>query len=180
MDGTTLSSAGAIPGTNVGLGYQTVGFPDINGDGKADKVIEHTASGYQVAFLMNGLTMTSAGGLPGAAAGYTTMGFPDLDGDGKDDKVIQRDSDGNSVAFLLNGLSAASSSSIAGTDTAGGWTLKGFPDIDGDGKADQVLVHSDGRTYGYVMNGLSLSSDGALNATPAGYTQADWSDRWLP
>lgn len=183
MDGLTVTDSAAIAGTNVGAGYTTVGFPDLDGDGKADKVVENTATGYTVAFLMDGLSLKLATPIAGTnvGAGYETMGFPDINGDGKADKVVERDSDGNSVAFILDGAALLDSGGIPGTPTGASYILRGFPDLNGDGKADKVVTRlSDGKTYGYVMNGVAFTDDGSLPATPDGFASSGWVELWAP
>ncbi len=181
MDGLTLQQAIPIAGTNKAAGYTTMGFPDINGDGNADKVVEQTSSGYTVAFFLDGGTLLDSTPIVGTSAGYTTVGFPDLNGDGFDDKVIQRDSDGNSVAFLLQGDMLLGSGGIPGTPIGAGYTLGGFPDLNGDEKADKVVTRAvDGATYGYVMDGISFTDDGDLPSTPDGFAASGWVELWAP
>ena len=168
-----------ISQTNVASGFTTAGYPDLNGDGKSDKVVE-AANGFSVGFLLDGLTTTAAQAIPGTnvGAGYVTVGFPDLNGDGKADKVVENTTTGYTVAFLMDGLNLLEAGAIPGTNVGAGYTTVGFPDINGDGKADKVVQSAAGYTVAFVMDGLTVLSSGAISGTNvgAGYSTAGFPD----
>jgi endonuclease/exonuclease/phosphatase family metal-dependent hydrolase len=123
-------------------------YADINGDGKADKILWHPTvnSGKTMVYLSNG------DGQFTASASYSTAGpsstattkyyFTDLNGDGRADKIFWRpdvykgklkiyfsDSDGtfDGPLFSLRGASSDATTQFF------------FADISGDGKADQLF-----------------------------------------
>ncbi|MEV6674408.1 FG-GAP-like repeat-containing protein, partial [Streptomyces sp. NPDC051162] len=132
---------------------------DINGDGKADYVIVED-DGSVRAFLNKGGDghggWTDYGRI---ATGTGTAGnkvrFADINGDGKADYLIVGDN-GSVRAFLNNG-----------GDGHGGWTDYGliatgtgttsnkvrFADINGDGKADYLIVGDNGSVRAFLNNG---------------------------
>jgi hypothetical protein len=180
LDGVSApTGSGAISQTNVAAGFTTAGYPDLNGDGKSDKVVE-AANGFSVGFLLDGLTTTAAAAIPGTnvGAGYVTAGFPDLNGDGKADKVVENTTTGHTVAFLMDGLTLLSAAAIPGTNIAAGFTTVGFPDINGDGKADKVVQSAGGFTVAFLMDGLTVLGAGAISGTNValGYTTAGFPD----
>jgi hypothetical protein len=157
--------------------YETIQFPDIDGDGKAD-VCGRGGAGVSC-FLSDG------SGFPASVAGpawsndngwdhpryYSTIQFADIDGDGKAD-VCARASDGiRCVRF--DGTSFATE--VRGPEWSNGnawgdpryYSTIQFADINSDGKADvcgrgAVGIHcalSDGNGFPTPLNGPAWSND---------------------
>jgi hypothetical protein len=154
----SVVSAGSIPA--LPAGSSLLGWPDLNGDGKSDMVIQNDSTGATTGFLMDGLEPTEMGSVPGLP-GYETIGFPDLDGDGNADIVLQSAS-GFTYAYLMNGLDVSSAAPIPSAPSSQNYSTSGFPDLNGDGAADVVIQHSGGYAYGYLMAGTSVSDEGSV------------------
>ncbi|MFC5718580.1 FG-GAP-like repeat-containing protein [Streptomyces gamaensis] len=132
---------------------------DINGDGKADYLVVRE-SGAVHAWVNNG-TDVQGGWVAygqfagGASATGSRVRFADVNGDGKADYLVLGE-DGSVRAYLNNG-----------GDGNGGWEEYGliatgtgapgskvrFADIDGDGKADYLVVEDDGSVRAWVNHG---------------------------
>ena len=167
--GTFVSvlATGALP--VLPPGYSLLGWPDLNGDGNSDMVMQHTG-GYTVAYLMTGLTAGAAAQVPGlpTASGYTTIGFPNLDGLNGADIVVQH-SGGYTVAYLMNGTTVLSSGAVPGLV---GYSTVGFPNLDGAAGQDIVLQHSGGYSVAYLMNGLAVTEGPTQVPGLANYTSS--------
>ncbi len=144
---TTEFSDGLGWGANAGL-YQTVQFPDVNGDGRAD-VCGRSVLGILCAlsngsgFLAPSVWSTDFSDAAGwtQRSQYSTVQFPDLDGDGRADVC------GRAAAGLLCALSDGarflSPTSTQLFNDATGWSASPstfstiqFADLDGDGQLD--------------------------------------------
>lgn len=147
-------------------------FADINGDGKADFLAVDPASGAIQAWQNLGQLALSGGSFNfeslGQIAAGVTVGslknpgshviFADIDGDGKADYIVVDLVSGLGYAWLNGGPTAN-----------GGWiwypvktpvTLPTgnhgyfyFADIDGDGKADFLIVQDNGSILGFLNEG---------------------------
>ncbi|MEV8475339.1 FG-GAP-like repeat-containing protein [Streptomyces sp. NPDC051173] len=145
--------------TGVGAGGGKVRLADIDGDGKADYLVVGE-NGSVRAFVNNG--GDGHGGwkeygqiATGTGAVSDKVRFADIDGDGKADYLVVED-DGSVRAWINNG-----------GDGHGGWKDYGridggaavpadkvrFADIDGDGKADYLVVGENGSVRAFVNNG---------------------------
>ncbi|QLE74457.1 hypothetical protein FGW37_25215 [Streptomyces rectiverticillatus] len=132
---------------------------DFNGDGKADYLVTED-NGAVRAYVSNG--GDGHGGwinkgivAAGAGAPGSKVRFADINGDRKADYLIIEDN-GAVRAFINNG-----------GDGQGGWTDRGiiatgtgapaskvrFADIDGDGKADYLVVEDNGAVHAWINNG---------------------------
>ncbi|MBL8940548.1 MAG: VCBS repeat-containing protein [Archangium sp.] len=144
---TTEFSDGLGWGGNAAL-YQTVQFPDVNGDGKADVCGRGTlgiicALSDGTRFLASSQWSTDFSDAAGWAqrSQFSTLQFPDLDGDGKADVC------GRAAAGLLcamsDGTRFVSPTATQLFNDASGWgaspstsaTIQ-FADLDGDGQLD--------------------------------------------
>ncbi|MFF7729283.1 FG-GAP-like repeat-containing protein [Streptomyces sp. NPDC008001] len=132
---------------------------DVDGDGKADYLVVED-NGSVKAWINNG--GTDHGSWSGRGTFATGVGAPgskvrfaDINGDGKADYLVLND-DGSVKAWINNG----------GTDH-GGWSERGtfatgvgapgskvrFADINGDGKADYLVVKEYGAVQAWLNNG---------------------------
>jgi len=157
--------------------YTVLGWPDLDGDGDTDLVIQHSG-GYTYAYLMNGLNVQSEGQVPGLpTATYSTIGFSNLDGLMGDDIVIQEDG-GYTYAYLMNGTSVADEGPVPGLPTATYSTI-GFPNLDDANGGDIVIQEDGGYTYAYLMNGLSIADEGQVPGLPTTtYSTVRWAESW--
>ncbi|WP_344024824.1 FG-GAP-like repeat-containing protein [Streptomyces luteireticuli] len=142
--------------TDVKAPADRVHFADINGDGKADYLVVNE-KGAVHAWLNNGSDhWTNYGQIAtGTGAAGSRVRFADFDGDGKADYLVVDDN--GAVHVWLN----------RGGDGHGGWTARGtvatgtgapsncvrFADINGDGKADYLVVDDNGRIHAWLNRG---------------------------
>jgi hypothetical protein len=161
--------------------WETIQFPDLNGDGRAD-VCGRAADGLYCG-LSTGTSFTPSSfwtnnysdvhGWMQDVAYWETIQFPDLNGDGKAD-VCGRAADG-----LFCGLSTGTSftpssfwtnnySDVHGwKQTAAYWETIQFPDLNGDGKAD---------VCGRAADGLYCGLSTGTSFTPSTYRTNNYSD----
>ncbi len=152
-DFVSVLASGALP--VLPPGYSLIGWPDLNGDGNSDMVMQHTG-GYTVAYLMTGLTAGPATALPSlqTGLGYSTIGFPDLDGvNGAD--IVWQHSGGYTVAYLLDSALVSTQGILPSLQTGLGYSTIGFPDLDGAAGADIVWQHSGGYTVAFLLQGTT-------------------------
>ena len=165
MSGTTTTGQTVLPNVPAGytlLGDSDGGWPDLDGNGFTDFVIQHTG-GYTYAFLLQdagtGVSILGEGALTALPAGFSHVAWVDLDGDNDTDRVIQN-SAGGAYAFLMDGLTLEGSGALP--QPPAGWSTLGFPDLDGANGADMVVQREDGATYAYILNGTAISSQGQV------------------
>ncbi len=151
----------------VGSPRRQVRFADVNGDGKTDYLIVND-NGSVTGYLNSGVNSYTK--VPIAAGvGYpgSQVRFADVNGDGKADYLVVGDN-GSVQAWINNGTDAAG---------ANGWVPRGriatgvgspvsqvqFADINGDGKADYLVVHDNGSVQAWINNGGdTVSSTGVV------------------
>jgi hypothetical protein len=142
--------------------FQTVGFPDLNGDGKQDIVIQ-ADSGFTYAFLMDGLAVLSMGEFGSLLTpDFRTEGFPDLNGDGYADHVMSTET-GFAYAFLAEPdgdfVRVRDQGEVMGPPTPD-FRLLGFPDYDCNGRAD-IAYRDSGANVAASLSGASGLRDSA-------------------
>ncbi|MEI5097710.1 VCBS repeat-containing protein [Streptomyces sp. PmtG] len=163
---------------------EKVRFADINGDGKADYLVLED-NGAVKAWLNKGTDAKGGGGweeLGQVAAGVAPAGkvrFADINGDGKADYLVLGDN-GAVKAWLNKGTDAKG---------GGGWEELGqvaagvapaekvrFADINGDGKADYLVLEDNGAVKAWLNKGTDAKGGGgweelgqvAAGVAPAG------------
>jgi hypothetical protein len=132
--------------------------PDFDGDALADIFWRKPTTGYNWAYFMDGMSISSDGTFDNVAPSYTPQGLGDFDADGKTD-ILWRNSAGLTWFYLMDGLTVSTSTAGPQVDTS--WQVVAVDDFDGDGDADIMWRKSTGATWFYLMNGASVSSQGA-------------------
>jgi hypothetical protein len=107
MNGTTLMDGRLLsPARVADTNWKIVGSGDFNGDGRADVVWQHQATGETSVWIMNGTTLVSGTLLSPTGVGDTNWkikAVTDLNGDGQPDLVWQNTATGYLAAWLMNG-----------------------------------------------------------------------------
>lgn len=148
-------------------------YADVNGDGKADEIQWDPTlnAGHTRVYLAttNGnFSNTVVDNPEGTSAGATTVyNFADVNGDGKADKIYWNatfDAGHTRVYLATTGGSfdGTVTSGAEGASTTAG-TLFYYADVNGDGKADEILWHptlNGGKTMVYLSDG-----DGSFTAS---------------
>jgi hypothetical protein len=93
------------PATVADANWRIVGAGDLDGDGRSDLFLQHSASGLLVAWLMNGPALRRQEWLvPNQVApGWRVAAVMDLNSDNRPDLVLQHANDGRMVGWPLNG-----------------------------------------------------------------------------
>jgi hypothetical protein len=181
MSGTTTAGQTRLP--NVPAGYKLLGdsdggWPDLDGNGFTDYVIQHTG-GYTYAYLLQddgtGVSILDQRALTSLPPEFSHVAWADLDGDGDTDRVIQNPALGT-YAFLMAGLTVESQGALPVPPA--GWSTLGFPDLDGINGADMVVQRaSDGAAWAYILDGTTLGTSGQVpGLSPAQYTTIGFPD----
>jgi hypothetical protein len=137
---------------------------DFDSDGRGDVILRHKSTGENIAWLMNGVSVSGAALLSTIAdTNWVITGVGDFNADGKADVIWRNRTTGQNIAWLMNGLAVANSaflSTIADTN----WEIKGVGDLNGDGKADVLWRNkATGQNIGWLMNGLSVAGSALLS-----------------
>ena len=133
-------------------------FGDFEGNLKGDLLLRNKATGQDIGWLMNGLTVSTSGFLPTIAdTNWAIVARGDFNGDSRADVLLRNRVTGQNIGWLMNGLTVSASAflpTIADTN----WEIKGVGDFDGDRKADVILRNKvTGQNIGWLMNGLTVS-----------------------
>ena len=137
-------------------GGRVVGTADLNGDGIADILLQHSTTTWVGAFLMNGAgqVISFVPVYSGNIGGWRVVGTADLHGDGIADILLQHSTTTWVGAFLMNGAGQVISFVPVYSGNIGGWRVVGTADLNGDGIADILLQHSTTTWVGaFLMNG---------------------------
>ncbi|MEV0992648.1 FG-GAP-like repeat-containing protein [Streptomyces sp. NPDC049949] len=154
--------------------YNTLGFTDVDGDGRTD-VIGRDSSGDLWMYPHTGGSGTQTFGtrvlIGNGWQTYNILGFTDIDGNGRPD-VVGRDSSGDLWVYPHTGGT--------GTQTLGsrilignGWntySTLGFTDLNGDGRSDIVGRSPQSELYVYP----NTSSGGKVSFAGRDYMGVGW------
>jgi hypothetical protein len=135
---------------------------DFNGDGKSD-LLWRDSSGNLAAWLMNGATVSSTGGLGNVPNNWSIVGQRDFNGDGMTD-LLWRDTNGDAAIWFMNGTQVLSSAPIAAGNA--GWSVAATGDFNGDGMGDILWEDASGNLVVWLMNGATPFAVGAIGAVP--------------
>jgi hypothetical protein len=151
--------------------WQIAGIGDIDGNGMADVVWRDTTTGSVAAWLMDGLSISSSGVLPGAPpAAWVIEGVGDLDGDGKTDLVWRDTATGVVAVWLMDGLNPPIKGVYPGFPAAA-WVIVGLGDVNDDDKADLVWRNT---TTGVVAVWLVDGLNPPIKSVYPGFPAAAW------
>lgn len=144
---------------------------DLNGDGRSDLLLDRRGAFPASVWLMNGPMVAGEGraGLTGGCVegDFTHVGLGDFLGDGSID-VLTVDAHDRMLCIRLSGTQFSTARPAFGP-YAPGWEPWGVADIDGDGKADIIMLNRSERRIGYwLMDGTSPRDVSANLPWPAG------------
>lgn len=153
------------PSTGTGGGPQSLAVADVNGDGKLDVLVANyqtTTLGVLLGNGSGGFTLQAAMPRIGVS-NPTSLVVADVNGDGKVD-ALATDSNGRGLSVILNNGNGSFTYQNTSPDTGGDVPYDvAVGDVNGDGKADALVVNSFSGTLGVLLgagNGsFSLQSD---------------------
>ena len=128
---------------------------DLNGDGHADLVWQHTGSG-QVAvwFLEDGMVIGSAIMAHVPDTRWQLVGLGDLDADGQPDLVWRHAPTGTIALWFMDGVTLRTTATL---QSPRDWSLSAVGDLNGDGTADFLWRHStSGQVATWLMQGSQV------------------------
>ncbi|MSU60946.1 MAG: VCBS repeat-containing protein, partial [Pedosphaera sp.] len=173
MNGSTQTGAEVLNPSNPGdKNWQVAGVADIDKDGNADLVFQHT-DGTLAVWYMNGINLTSAA-LPTPSTpgdkNWRVVGLGDFNADGKQDIAFQH-TDGTLAVWYMNGA-ALTQATLTSPSNPGDskWRVIGVADRNGDGKVDLLFQHTDYSVAVWNMNGITLTSAQLLSPSNSGAT----------
>ncbi len=118
----------------------------------------HAATGQNVAWFMNGVTIASTSSLAAAPdPNWEMAATADFNGDGQDDIVWHNLATGQNVIWFMNGSTLLSVMSLP-TVADRGWQIGAAIDLSGDGQPDLVWRNAvTGQNVIWVMNGETVA-----------------------
>lgn len=160
-----VSAAAALAGST---GKAVPG--DMTGDGRSDLLLDYVGDQLTRVWEMNGPTVV-ADRAPSTSVfcggAFRRVATGDFNGDGLDD-ILMVDASARVLCEQVTVTSAATPKQLVGT-YAQGWEPWGIADVNGDGKADIVMINRHERRVGYwVMDGATARDTSTNFAWPTG------------
>ena len=131
---------------------------DFNGDGRPDILLENTATGQRVLWLMGG--PNNAYVMLGLDLGFLDtawhiVGTADFDGDGQPDILLENVTTGSRRLWIMGGPNSQSVTQVIDLGILDPvWHITGTADFNGDGKPDILLENSStGQRVLWLMGG---------------------------
>ncbi len=147
-------------------GWKAVGSADMNGDGRADTLIQDTSTGSLYYIDQSGGGSAWRVITNQITSAWQFMGAGDVNGDGSVDVVIR---DSTTGTVLYRDFAHFSWGSVLGAGT--GWNTVGVGDFNHDGYSDVAIQNaSDGTVYYANMAGGTFSGWGLIT----GAVGTDW------
>jgi kumamolisin len=148
---------------------------DLNGDGKADLVLENTSSGQRLIWALNNGVYSSTISLPTAPPAWHIAAVGDFLGRGQSDLILENESTNEHVIWVLNNGTLQYGIELRGISA--GWHVVGAGDFNGDGNADLVLENSSSgqRVIWLLVDGI-YSSTISLPTSPVSWHVAGVGD----
>ena len=144
---------------------------DFNGDGKSDVFWRDPTSGTDVAWMMNGNTVSGTQTLFNVPSGFTVAGMGDFTGNGATDILWRNPTTGADQVWLMGGGNITASAAINSLPSA--WTVADIADFNGDGDDDILLRNSStGANFIWTMNGDQISGGNEIFNVPSSWTIA--------
>ncbi|WP_269633947.1 FG-GAP repeat domain-containing protein [Pelomonas sp. BJYL3] len=157
------------------LGQLVLAAVDLNGDGRADLIVEDTTTRSFQAWATTGWGQFETRSLMDDPTGaWSLAGTADLDGDGKQDLIWFNHLERTTTAWLMDGVwPKATAPLLSGSP----YRLVGTLDLDGDGRSDLIWRRDDtGRTVAWSMQGLDKRWAKELVTDPKAYAVVE--ERW--
>ena len=167
--GTITVNSNQTSGANM-IDVFGTGMPvqnDFDGGGTSDLIWRNTASGQNVVWLMDSMTVAfSAFGPTIADSNWEARATGDFDGDAKADIIWRNKATGANLVWLMDAPTTANAvflPTIADTN----WAIAGAGDFDGDARADVLLRHQlTGENVVWLMNGAEVVFSAFLPTIP--------------
>jgi len=134
---------------------------DFNNDGKADLLLENSATGKRaIWYLSNGIFQSSSA-LPTLHPQWHIAGSTDFLGNGQANLILENTSTGQHIVWILN--NGIYVSTIALPTISNQWHISGIAGVAGSSRKNVVLENTDtGRHVVWVLDNGAYSFTGAL------------------
>jgi peptidyl-Asp metalloendopeptidase len=120
---TTLTVSAAATVSAANQGWDVVGTGDLDGDGRADLILQNANTGQLYGYTLSGSTITASRSIgAGSNFGWRVRFVGDTNGDGRADIVMQHSS-GSVYLFQMNGLIVSGSGFLLNPAAGWGWEV---------------------------------------------------------